>query len=364
MRLRSVAGSVELELLYGQDAQDGHWGCPLLERWGVRPHEKLTPSAREKLCFTATATGTYEEAAAVAAKWGLAVAASTVRVLVQAAGARAEAQAQQRLTEPPAAAQPRCAPSALANLMIDGCQLRFRGPGWGRKRTLKERVEWHELKLGVFYAEEQKGQAGTRGVLADKRVVNWQGEGLELGRRLHWEAQRWGLATARRVRCVNDGAPWIWNVVKDRWPQAEQVLDFYHASEHLSELALASQAGPEQAQTWAETQRHALRHGKEAQVLREIAALKPPRGEKGKLIRREQNYLAGHAPRMRYQTLAKTGPIGSGAVESACRKRQCRFKRSGQFWTSAGVRNLCSLEEARHNQHWDQLWKNSAPGAV
>ena len=60
---------------------------------------------------------------------------------------------------------------------------------------------------------------------------------------------------------------------------------------------------------------------------------------------------------MNYQQTARRGwPIGSGAVESACRQRQCRFKRPGQFWTSRGLRHLIALEEARHNGHWEELW--------
>jgi hypothetical protein len=60
---------------------------------------------------------------------------------------------------------------------------------------------------------------------------------------------------------------------------------------------------------------------------------------------------------MNYQTVARRGwPIGSGAVESACRQKQCRFKRPGQFWTADSLRNLCALDEARRNHHWDELW--------
>jgi len=60
---------------------------------------------------------------------------------------------------------------------------------------------------------------------------------------------------------------------------------------------------------------------------------------------------------MNYQENAKRGwPIGSGAVESACRQKQCRFKRGGQFWTKESLRNLCALDEARRNRHWDELW--------
>ena len=76
--------------------------------------------------------------------------------------------------------------------MIDGCQLRFRGPGWGQTRPTQPRVAWHELKLGVFHREEQAAQtAGRRGILSGKRLVIWRGE---LGRRPHWEAQAEGWA--------------------------------------------------------------------------------------------------------------------------------------------------------------------------
>jgi hypothetical protein len=59
--------------------------------WQLGPHQKLTPGFAEKLCFTATATGSYEEAAQVASKWGQALDDSTLHALVQRTGARAEA---------------------------------------------------------------------------------------------------------------------------------------------------------------------------------------------------------------------------------------------------------------------------------
>jgi hypothetical protein len=109
-----------------------------------------------------------------------------------------------------------------------------------------------------------------------------------------------------------------------------------------------------------EEKRHQLRHGEEAKVLRAIQRLPVKRCKAGQIIQREKNYFASQAHRMNYQELADKGwPIGSGAVESACRQRQCRFKRSGQFWTERGLRNLCALEEARRNHHWDELWKLS-----
>jgi len=359
MRLRTSVGMVELTVYHGTDPGSGRWGCPIRQRWGLTAHQQGSPTLEDRLAFLVTATGTFAQAAAVANKWGCPTDASTVHALTQRLGARAEAHTQQRLQQPPVETCPQQAASALGVLLVDGWQVRQRGPGWGRKKTQQSRVEWHELKTGVFYRHEQAAQtAGGRGLLAEKVVVSWQGEPLELGRRLHAEALRRGLGRARATLVVADGAPWIWNVAADRWRGATEVLDFYHASQHLWELsrAVVGEDGAVAA-AWVEPRLHRLRHGKERAVLAEMAALKAPRGPRGAVVRREQSYLAGHEPRMHYARIAARGwPIGSGAVESACRQRQCRCKRPGQFWTARGLRNWCALEEARANGHWEQLW--------
>jgi hypothetical protein len=362
LTLRSELGSISLKVDYGLDRKTGQWLSPVSRAWGLGPHQKLTPGFAEKLCFTVTATGCYEEAAQVVSKWSGPVDDSTLHSLVQRMGGQAEEQRQERLTQPPQERQPQRADSALAVLMIDGWQVRHRGEGWGRKQTLKPRVEWHEMKTGVFYLQEQAAQTeGGRGLIEDKVVVSVVGEPLELGRRLHWEAGRGGLGRARQQLFLGDGAPWIWNLKQDRWGKAVGLLDFFHASQHLWELG-RTVAGEEEGKLvpWVEARLHQLRHGQEKKVLSELAGLKKPRGAAGEVLAREQNYFAKHASRMNYQTVADRGwPIGSGAVESACRQKQGRFKRPGQFWTPKGLRNLIALDEARRNHHWDQLWASN-----
>lgn len=359
MQLRTVVGVVDLTVLHGQDPVDAHWGCPIRERWGLSCHQQLSLGLEDKLAFTVTATASYAEAAAVAGKWGVAVDDSTLHSLTQRLGAKAQARTQGALQRVPAERQPQRASTPLAVLMLDGWQVRQRGPGWGKPKAQQPRVEWHEWKTGVFYRHEQSAQtASGRGVLAEKIVVGWQGDPVEFGRRLHWEALRGGLGRARHTLVAGDGAPWIWKVAQDRWAGATQVLDFYHATQHLWELGRALHGDDEAATArWVEPRRHQLRHGKEKRLLGELARMKIPRGTAGEILRREQNYFASQAGRMNYQQLARRGwPIASGPVESACRQRQCRFKRPGQFWTPTGLRHLGALTEARHNGHWDELW--------
>jgi len=200
MVLLTGVGAIKLKVWYGWDSGSGAWGHPMRQRWGLRPRQRMSPLLEDKLAFTVTATGSYQEAATVAEKWGCAVDISTLYELTQRLGERAEDQAQQRLEQMPVELDPRRGASELAVFMLDGWQLRYRGPGWGKKRSRKKRVEWHELKTGVFYLQEQAGRTeGGRGVLSEKVVVCWQEQGSELGRRLHWEALRRGLGRAQWI---------------------------------------------------------------------------------------------------------------------------------------------------------------------
>lgn len=356
LRLQTAVGLVKVTTWYGWNPATGQWGYPLRETWGLSSHQEMSPGLEDKLGFTLTVATAYEEASALAQKWGCTVASATLHVLAQRLGARAEAQTQQRLETLAQEWTPERAASELAVFMLDGWHARFRGLGWGKKKTQHQRVEWHEVKLGVFYLLEQAGHAsGGRGVITEKTVVRWQGEPVELGRRLHWEAQRRGLGRARFILVVGDGAPWIWNVAADRWATAVELLDFYHASEHVWELGRALYGGA--AQAWVESRWHELRHGQEEKFLAHLAQLKGPRGPRGETVREQQAYFANQATRLNYETVAhRDWPIGSGPVESACSGEQTRFKRRGQFWTQAGLRHLAALKEARANQHWDELW--------
>jgi hypothetical protein len=319
----------------------------------------MSPALEEKLAFTATVSVSYEAAAKVAGKWGCEIDDSVIHSLVQRLGRKAEAQMQERLKQVPQERTPQRRASELGLVMMDGWYARFRGPGWGEEKTEEKRVEWHEIKTGLFYLHEQTSRTeGGRGIIAEKAVVRWLGQPLELGRRLHWEALRGGLARAKDKLVLGDAMPWIWNLKANRWSDARELLDFWHGAQHLWALGRAHHRMDEsKAKPWVETRLHRLRHGQEQKVLKGISALKVPRGQQGEAVRKEKDYFAGQAHRMNYKELAdQDWPIGSGPVESTCRQDQRRFKGPGQFWTAPGFRCLSSLDEARRNDHWDALW--------
>src|SRR5207237_1789554 len=173
-----------------------------------------------------------------------------------------------------------------------------------------------------------KTQAG-RGLISEKTVVRSLDQAVELGQRLHWEAMRGGLGRAKEKLVLGDGGAWIWNLKANRWPEARELLDFWHAGQHLWSLGRACNRMDEaKAKIWVEKRLHRLRHGQEQRLLKEIGALKTSRSQLGKMVQKEKNYFAGQAQRMNYGEVAERGwAIGSGAGEESCAQEPWKLKR-------------------------------------
>ena len=244
--------------------------------------------------------------------------------------------------------------------------IRERGVDWGLKPPEKEadRVEWREMKSGIVFRLEDRGQTETgRRFILDKFYEAHRGAPFEFGRYLYAEALRRGLNQAERVYVVADGAVWIWRLVEDRFSDAVGVLDFYHASEHLWAVAREISGGSEEeAREWVEPLLHNLKHGGEAGVLKSLEELLDLCGSLGasyeEAVRTDVRYFQSHREHLHYETVAADGcPRGSGAMESTCSQFQDRFKRTGQFWSSPGEKHLLLLELARRNNDWDEIWE-------
>ncbi len=339
---------------------------------GLRPKQRMTPALEDRVAYTALQTGSYEKASQVAAQWGTAVDRCTVHRTARRAGGRAEEQTAARVqavmeddTPERPKARGKRAPFSLI-LMMDGWMIRERGEQWGLKPREAEasRVEWHEVKGAVlFRVEDQARKSSGRGMLVRKYAVTWRGEPGEFGRRVYAEALRRGLEEAGRLFVVADGGVWIWNLTGEHFPQAEGVLDFYHAVEHLHVLARAIHEDPAAARAWVEPLAHQLKHGGEAGVLRKLEDLielcPQLEADHAHTVQREVNYFETHREHLHYQRVQAQGcPAGSGAMESLCGQMQGRFKRSGQFWTIEGETDLLALDLALRNDDWDALWEH------
>ncbi len=362
--LETVSGTVAIAAPYGFSTHTGQWVCPARHHWALEPHQRLSPILAQRLAHNAVATGSYEKAAELAVCWGSPISDDAIHAVIARHGARAAS-----LEPPPAPPPPRPEPAFHLVIMLDGWMVRERGAQWGAppQTVAPERVAWHEIKSAVLYRLEDRGEnASGRGLLLQKNVVACAPgtEPLEFGAAVQQEALRCGLAglaRAKEVFVVADGAVWIWRLFEDRFATATKTLDFYHASEHLWALARHLHPGPGEAAQWVEPLLHQLRHSVEHRLIESLEKLLPadtpgsPPADP--LVEREVEYFRQHRDHLQYASLAARGaPIGSGAMESACSQFQNRFKRRGQFWTRQGLRHLLAIDVAVKNGSLTHLW--------
>jgi hypothetical protein len=273
---------------------------------------------------------------------------------------------------------------------IDAWNIRERDH-WGRTQKAREEAlrqnqevpsKWHWVYVATVFRLDHRGTtAGGRPVISQRRYVSTRESIEALMRQLHRQALACGLGQAREVLVIADGATWIWNAVKDRFPEARCRLDFYHADEHLWTIAheLYGKDTPE-ARQWVEPLLKQLHQDQPASV---IQNLKDIAGQvQAKLrekVRAQITYFENNTHRISYrailaarkavdegqataeQKIKAAEPLGSGAIESTCRQYQCRFKRTGQFWSLEGDEALMCLETFWRNNRWHDLFPHAKP---
>ncbi len=222
----------------------------------------------------------------------------------------------------------------------------------GAKAHLEE--GWKEIKVGAFFScDRTDPQAKPAGV---SYVADWQ-SAQEFRQTLWQEALVRGAFTANAVAVVGDGAPWIWETAAWLFPQAVQILDWYHLTEHLGTAAKVvhgegTPATTALVQQWQEEVWEGRSEGVE-EHLRELVM--QGQDDKDHTLRKCADYLRTHQHRLRYHLFRAAGwPVGSGVVEGACKHViGLRFKRQSTRWTKAGARAVLHLRLDRLNGRWD-----------
>jgi integrase len=195
--------------------------------------------------------------------------------------------------------------------------------------------------------------------------------GIEpLMKQLYYEARARGLTQAQQVLAIADGAVWIWNLVEDRFQEAEQRLDLFHANTYL--WAVANElhgTGTPQARQWVKPLLKQIRNDQVAKVITQLEDLKPQLAQAAAKAAKAADdaidYYQKNQKRMKYKKGRKRNePVGSGAIESTCRQLQCRMKRCGQFWSTRGDEALLCLEMFWRNERWELLFPHAKLTAV
>lgn len=224
-----------------------------------------------------------------------------------------------------------------------------------------------EVKFGCVFTQttwDEKGYA-----IRDPGSTTYTGAietAAEFGNRIYLEAWNRGWSRAEKKVVIGDGAEWIWNNAAQHFPGAVQIVDLFHARQHLWNVARLIHPGDILRQKqWILRHQPKLDGGKIEKLvlfLRGIQASTPAVAE---AIRIEAAYFERNAGRMRYPDFRSQHLfIGSGVIEAGCKTViGSRLKQSGMFWTVRGANAIIALRCCHLNNRIEHYWESRSAAA-
>jgi hypothetical protein len=316
----------------------------------------------------ANQAGSFPKAAALLALLaGLRLSVKRVQLITEQVGARMD-QTQQQRTNAFLQAGPTPGGAAVPLLVLsaDG--------GRVQTRQADPEQKWKETRVGVVYEAvprpEQPGldyqgaRPGPRSVLAG--LDSWE----RFGERLSAAADARGYARAREKVFVADAAGSLRALRERCFPDAQFILDWPHAVEHVHACAIARFGAGQAADAWFERQKDRLWHG---QLTAFFAALDragrqlgaPPRGadenDPRRVLATNRQYFRTNRPGLDYPAFRRRGwPIASGLTEATVKQLGQRVKGSEKHWTIAGAHRTLQVISAliATDGAWERFWKH------
>ncbi len=245
--------------------------------------------------------------------------------------------------------------SEIMNVSSDGVMIHLRNEGWKEVKTVT-------ISAVEPVVDEDTGEVEVQLTRHSYRAGLW--EAATCANHLWAEAERRGLAKAKLVVSVNDGAAWIWAMIFICFARCVQILDWWHAVQYLWTIATpALGQGTSAALDWVSQQKRLLAQSDLRQVMRHVRLLYPRRQPLPEAVAKAVLYLFRHRWRMRYREFRQAGcPIGSGTVESACKVVvQQRMKQAGMRWSRTGAQAMLALRCALLSERWCPLHPLGTP---
>jgi hypothetical protein len=229
----------------------------------------------------------------------------------------------------------------------------------GRART-------REVKMAVFFTQDTVNNEGypVRDRASSSYIATFEPASQFAGL-VKAEGIRRGSGQVRQMTVIGDGAAWIWNIASDIFPGATQVVDLYHAREHLHDLTRALEFMLlDRKEEWLAARLADLDHGYIDGIEAAVREY-PLEGVKKTEVERELGYFLNNASRMRYHWFRQCGLfVGSGVVEAGCKAvigQRC--KQSGMHWTVPGADSIIALRCADASSQYEATRHNQAPAA-
>jgi Uncharacterised protein family (UPF0236) len=232
---------------------------------------------------------------------------------------------------------------------------------------------WKDVKIGVVFHVEVKptkdketGEIVDLAHAVDNSYVAHLGGPDVLGEKTWAMARRHGWEQAQDTVVLGDGAPWIWNQAALHFGKSHQVVDWYHAKEHLVAAArLMKQDGTAAFTRWLKSRETLLYQGHADKIADELEKKAQKEAVNAEQLLTAAGYFRTNHQRMNYiEMREEEWPIGSGVVESGAKQFKARFAGPGMRWSRQGAENLLPIRAAVLSGRFDQMWaaaKNLPP---
>lgn len=216
---------------------------------------------------------------------------------------------------------------------------------------------WREMKLGMVFTDYNKvKRKDGKIIITEKEYVTFFGEVGEFKKLLFDAAARAGYGKIKEVVIIGDGAHWIWNMCEEIFPDAVQILDYYHLSKNVHGFARYLYPDNDiEMKRWAKDILEKLDEGRIDEVINNL-----PNSKETKLPSQIPNlkvYLKNNRHRIDYRRYKLKGYyIGSGAIESGNKMViQQRMKQSGMRWSVSGGQQVATLRAKYASKQWDKV---------
>lgn len=233
------------------------------------------------------------------------------------------------------------------NIMADGSMLSIK---------TEEGTCWKENKLGIVFKDNNKlKKLNGKNIITEKEYVSYLGDSETFKKMLFKAAIDNGYGTTKNIVFVADGAKWLWNMCDELFPDAVQILDYYHLSENVYKYANHLFPNDKtKMKNWAKT---CLKEIEEGNVDAIIEQLPDDNYNYHLDIPNLKGYLINNKNRINYNEYKEQGyNIGSGSIESANKKViQQRLKQPGMHWSNKGCQSIASLRTKYCSNQWDEV---------
>ena len=371
--VRTLLGSVEVTRVYFHCTACRKGFAPMDTRLGV-DHKSLSPGLARAAALAGAEMPYAKSFDLIATVTGLDLAsASTLARTTRREGTRARelidaehAEAIGTIHRVPAASQD--AGMGLCYIVLDGTGApMLPRETAGRAGKDGPRAGTREVKIGCLFTQSALDPHTGEPVQDEgsPSYISTFAPAADFGAKAKAEYYRRGFDQIRQPVVLGDGAHWIWNIANQHFPAATQIVDYFHAREHLADLVKHLTGVIEDPEAFEARLVDALDLGNIDDIADAVTALDLP-AHAPHLVKgaaTEVGYFTTNRQRMRYAEFKANGYyIGSGPVESACNTIvKQRAKRAGMHWTIAGLDPVLALRTLRQSQREHILWPESSP---